>query len=585
MDAVHALAAELVTPNAASWPHPYRVMRHPEQRLTRARLLLVEAERLARASSAAGATDVWTLLDDEWAWVGRDPFVRERLLARARELGVEKPLDAVTAMRGAIGSELLPLLHLKWLLATPQGATPHRRYLREWELANDAPDAVLEMYGWYLLTLIDADEEPSPALDANVTRVVKRRGADDPVVRRLLSYYATLRTRLAHKQIQANKTERMPARSLTAVQGIVDAGGGSLAMLELLSLLHLISGVHTPRERLDVAAMHFARALVLDPLNGSARDQLQALEGLPASLRQRASELQKQGQLGAGAHHAIAAVERAVSEAQAYLHSPQAAVIDQHRAGIMLPTLAWRLSLDPGEASQLERLAVLSKAIDDCANMGIAASDYPLMVKARAIQLRTDLADLPWERLMDVLAGAVLPAGFLLPLLLPEPAPPDLATIAGPVRDAALRTETASTIPRRPARWWFDEWLVSRRDWGYKIAAAAGIVMLLYGAGARTVLAVETRIAERAYERVAAAVRAEDDAAAVESALAYLDRRRSASGDARASQVQVWLNEAMMRQVVTLVEGKRVAEAKTLLDQFERVRPPRTDAEPTIDSR
>src|SRR5262245_28157172 len=134
-DKAQRLAAELITPpDDVAWPHPIRVLRESKQRLVRAQLLLAEAECLEAAGSHREADDAWTQIDDEWGWVARDKAVRERLVARARQLEIPQPEDVVSSIRDAISSELLPLLHLKWALAGGSSAARHLRCLRQWQL-------------------------------------------------------------------------------------------------------------------------------------------------------------------------------------------------------------------------------------------------------------------------------------------------------------------------------------------------------------------------------------------------------------------------------------------------------------------
>jgi len=585
-DHAQRLAAELITPpDQVAWPHPIRVMRDSKQRVIRAQLLLAEAERLETAGSPGEADEAWTQVEDEWGWVARENTVREQLLARARQLAIPQPEDVVSSIRDGITKELLPVLHLKWALAGRSPASRHLRSLRQWQLPKGASPALLDAYGWYLLALMESSEEPPSVVDTTIRRMVHEHGRENVVVRRLLWYYATLRTRLVRRQINANARPDVYVSGLAAARAVVEAGGGTLAMLELLSVLHLMNGVHAPPQRVDVAAMQFAQALVLDPLNGTARDRLAALEELPSSLRARAQELANRGQLRVGAYESIAAIEKGVKDANAYFDSPRAKEIAQQRSALLLSTLAWRLSLDPSDPAQLDRAATLWMVIDSLVESGVAPKDYPALVRSRATQRRADLASLPWDRIDAVLTRGVLPAAYLLPLLLQEPDPPQQAAVAQPVRAAVARVERSRALPTRPRRWWLDEWLVSSRDRGYKVAAAAGIIMALYVAGARTVHAVEAGRASRAFERVAVAARSRDDSATAEVALAYLSGRDSTEvPDARSTQVEAWLGDAMMRRVLTLVDAKRVDEAKSLLERFERARPLRGEAESSTEA-
>jgi hypothetical protein len=585
LDETRRLARALVTPvDRSTWPHPWTAGRSAASRLARAQLLLYDAERHERSQSKRTA-DAWPIVDAEWAWASTDTFVNQWLVAHARTLGLDSPNERAAAVQAAIAVELVPLMHLKWLLASPDRAELHRRYLRQWKLPAGTSTHIIALYGWYLLALLQAGEEPSAVVDSNMVQIAREQGRDVAEVRSVLSYYATLRRRVANQQIEKKLPAASFARGLNAVDEVIRAGGGSLAMLELLSLLHLVTGVRQSTERLGESAKHFANAIVFDPLNGTAREQLDAVFAAPESLRKQADELKKRGTLRPGAYQTIANIERGIREAHALLDGPNAEAILQHRASLTLPTLAWRLLLDPGDPAELDRLAALCGAMDDVARSNPALGDYPLLVRARATERAPASKDLPWDRIIPVLEHGVIPAGFLLPLVLAEPAPPELASIALPVTTAALRADLAPALPQPRRRWWFDEWVISPRDRAYKAAAAAGIVMALYVAGAQTAHAVESRMNARAYERVATAANAADDARTVDAALEYLDGRDVADADPRAARVAGWLEDAMMRRVLTLVEAKRVDDAKTLLERFERVRPARIDPERTPDAR
>jgi len=584
--AARALAAWLTVSEPTAARPSYRTARRdPRLRLQRARILLAEVEHAELANSSR-ADELWSELHEEWAWVGKDPFVRQLLVEHARgtsiaESGTAAIEAVVTATLSGIQGELIPGLHLKWLLAsraTSQRGSAGRHTvsrhwdaLGQWQLADDVSPAQLQLYTWYVMALADAEREPPPVVHATIQRLVTLRGLRDSGVARLVHALVILR-RLALVKRLTNPTASQwwLEERLKEIDALVEAGGSTAELLELASLVHVALGVvlSATYSTYAAGATHIVTAVVLDPISSEAQRQLQRIRELPDAVSDEVSKLERAGRASANAGAIAATYRRGTVEALALFDTPEAQALRHTRREAALWSLAYRLGTDPNDAVTHGAFDALLATLDASARRDDVQPDsYPAQVREATLQSNPGAAHLPWERILPALGQGVLPLGDCLPYQFPEPVPLDVGALGESLRESAV--DSVRPVPSATRRDQASAWLFGRKDLGYKIAAALGAAALVLVTTSRARGELRARHLGNDYRAVLSAVRAGNDSAASEAGLAFLSAGPD-SADERVPQVKEWVRVAVLRRVIALTETHRSAEAKPLLERYSR---------------
>ena len=572
----------LLEPRPEGWPSPWEVIRSPEARLSRTVMGVWRAyAQPDRDSFKPDDEDAWETLEADLKWAAESRFVRDRLSSIAKDLEIPHGEAAVQLVQQALKQEVFALLHLRGFMAA-RGASGdtardrHEQYLRMWRPADDATEDLILVYGLYVVSVTPAEGEPPVHVDGPV-RALARAGRLKGAAGIRLSWWLTeALSRAAYKSVSKSTPQFEVAAKLRRAQDLHDDGVDSLPLLQVISFLHLVIGAREMESLTTIgsAARRFARAVAYDPMNGEALKGLQETSRIPQQVRQQVEQLRRVGRARLDAGSMVQALEKDVNAALSFHETAEAKKIHEAVARSLRDGLAHRLERLSHEDAEV--LNALVEAIDAVAvGKWKAGPAYAAAVRARATALDARTGSLPWERIAPALNRVVLPAGNTLALALASPAPPAVDALAAGIREVGRRWPVAEAVLfRRPAlREQAQRWVLSPTDLGFKLMGASGLVILAFLTVFSTLSWVRDFRLDRAYTRAAVAIETGDDARAVRSALTFLKIESAPDEDPRVYQVAAWLEEGMLREVVTLVEAGDTREAQKILDRYEELRP------------
>ena len=583
-DRTRRIAGELLSIGGDGlWPRSSVAFRRPAERLRRASLLTARVLRLEASASLDAATELWLEVDAEWHWAARAKSARAFFLERARALGAADPEAVATTVMEAIAVELVPLLHLRGLLlANPEYVgrqALHRAVLARWLLPGTASDELVTLFDWWLLLLARDTADPTPATDASVANLVLARTIDDPLVADIVAHYARLHLGLVRARLEKKVGIRWFKERLDALEQLEQEADSTIALFEAISTMAVALGVQQIGNKAKIAdgVYHVAKALMYDPANGTAREQYREAIAARERLQKDARAIEVRGQrLTAEGHMLVNGFADGVANAKTLLESEEAKRVATSLERAAQHGLARRLGLPVNDATARAQVVTLARAVDQVGSWlasqketSISAAEYASIVRSAAINTDRSLETLPWEKLNPVLERGALPNSDYLALLIPEPELPQVSAFATAIREMATG---APLTPARPRHDWAATWFLSPRDPKWKLAYAAGVVMLIYGIGAGATNATREAILGRSYDEVVSAVRANNDSSVADAGLTFLDRRRNAWDDPRVDQVSGWVDAAVARRVLALAGDERSDDAQQLLARYENTR-------------
>jgi len=583
-DRSRRIAGELLSIGSdASWPRSSVAVRQPGERLRRASLLTARVLRLEASASLDAATELWLDADAEWHWAARAKSAHSFFVGRARALGAEDPERVATNIAQAISEELVPLFHLRGMLLAEPGnvaqTTMHRTALAEWTLSETAGDELVTLFGWWLLLLARDAADPTAATDASIVSLVRARTIDDPLVADIVAYYARLHLSLVRPRMEKKVGIRWFKERLDALEQLEQEGDSTIVLFESISTMALALGLREIDNKAKIAdgVYHVARALVFDPANGTARERYREAIATSERLQKESRAISARGQrLAPEGHLLVNGFADGVAHAKTLFDSDEAKRIATSLERAAQHGLARRLGIPVNDATARAQVTTLARAVDQVGSWAasqkqtpISPTDYPLIVRSAAVSADRTLQDFPWERLNPALERGVLPNSDYLALFIAEPELPEVNTFAATIHETAAASPPA---PDRPRHDWAATWFLSTRNPWSKLAYAAGVVMLVYGIGARTTNTVREAMLGRSYDRVVTAIRSHNDSSVADAGLAFLDRRRGTWDDPRVDQVSGWVDVAVARRVLALAGAERTDAAKQLLARYEDTR-------------
>ncbi len=548
-------------------------------RLNRARVLLRDALAHERRGEARAAADTWAWVDREWTALA-DSKSAERLLARqARSLGMEP--DVAWKVFSAVETELLPALHLRCVLfplAARLTTRRHVRFIEGWSLPSVGVSAGLaRLYAAYLLakTLVTPPGKVDcPNLYSRFELLFKAVPRD-PVVEDL--FEEVLRHFLAW-------AEEGGARSLRGVrlddhvssmQQLGSSSPPSLRKLELESRLltewafrQLSRPIPTSR-----GVLQLRLATTLDPYNKKAQrlfEEVLAISSAEGGTGPGPSWLVPSAHLQAhraGLREGLASVEHVV-DTELLQHAAA-----RFKQGLYRELMR-RLELDPSRTEHHALNVALIDSINDAMAKSAQDRSAPELRGAIRTQVfaRSPLAPwLPWDQIDATLERNSVPVGQLLGRLLPPTAPEAIRQRLVSVRQtvhssSGVAVPAGQLTPFRVRMW---TWLGSTRDLMFKLAAVAGMVMLVHSVGWRAPQWLDVWMRDRAYRALHAGASGGDRRRVIESAEAFLLRDGSEERDPRLDEVKARYADAVLNEVLRLARAGHEEEANRLLGQYE----------------
>jgi hypothetical protein len=325
-------------------------------------------------------------------------------------------------------------------------------------------------------------------------------------------------------------------------------------------------------EMVTAAVDDLALSASYDPFNKGTRDQLAILGEEADKLQNQLATMPVVQRANAGI--VINSLRERLDAAANFGSTPDGRSIFEARRKALGIELAYQLDLDPFATETQSILAELQACLDE-ADAGTENTEaYPGKVRQLAVARGEPLAALDWPEIEEAIAKLPLPSCEILALTLPRPAyfstiPADMQQIIDKVNSKQQPDEATAT---RPKPWLLSgTWLFSGKDALWKLAAVAGLFLILHGSFAMAYQALKRIPINKAYTAALAAVKEGNDSNLIRLAITFLNKVPPQSEDPRVAQVAGLIQEATLREAVRLTQAGMEQQAVELLEDIAEI--------------
>jgi len=524
------------------------------KRLSRARLLLLDAMAADDHDVAGVVQERWSWADREWRRVARSFAIRRHVAA---QLGC--PEEAVAAVQRRIETELVPVLHLRaFILAVAlnrKSVGIHRDWIEAYRLPADAAPGIAAMHGLALAAITHIAKVPRFELLEGAATTLARRVLPPAAARELGRDFGRAAVDFAARaRTEPGEAWLAWARELCAQ--VIEKADPDIGLYEVMSLLHVALAEKRVQQGKWLGPVYelLRRALLFDPFSEIARARIAELEGgLDQIVDESFKSLLKR------------VLADAAKEAEAFADSPEGLEIVRGYQRALLWEAVQRLGLDP---TQEENRASVSALFSFIAERASAAGANPL-TEAEVVDRWPGLRGIPLGPLNEAVVKLEGSPPLLLGLMLPARAP---STLRERIPEAMISVRLSTERPAwRSSPIW--TWLGSTRDLAFKAAALVGFAAALHGA---LLLSVE-RYRDLRANRLFVETTGGDAVAAIEASTRFLEIARA--DDPRRAEVRDRFEDGLLQRVRALAD--RPAEAGRLLQHYrDAIRTLEKDAPP-----
>jgi hypothetical protein len=536
------------------------------QRDTAAHLLAEAVAGEAAEMTGPLARERWGTVDRLWSELARSAAVAGELRRVANHLGLPRP-DATTAkVLAAITTELLPSLHLIFATATDD---PEHRALHL-AGADGAPDhpltalarATLRAEKLAAARRLHADSHHAEALWAYVALEPGERRETPRLARELGDLAAAV-------QKTASTCTFIAAQNLIRALGAaLNAYPFDVRICLAMAALHARSAILLlEHNRFNEAGVHLVRASALDPADPAPLDLLRSIrQELAAAGLQLTSAVQEGRVLNYLGTALLAEVKADMHEAAVLLGSSEHTGLRETHEAAVAGELAVRLGLDPTDSDEQSAARAIVAALRP------KSEDRAARAWRIAVLLASQpaLAGAPGEtiRAAEERDAPLCPEGLIAALPAPPRVPENIDSAA--LRKAMIAMRKASGPEEGAQRRRFNParaypWLFSRLDPRAKLAAAAGLSLLLVGCGLLGRNAHDASRRNDTYAELRSAAAESRHKDVIRAARGFMASTRSEAEDYRAREVARAYQKALLQEIAQATSGAAEQDLPQLL--------------------
>lgn len=526
--------------------------------LWRARAELLAVEREER-SGKYPLSDPWARMESAWRTAAQDGAVRAYLSARTQALGVPVGADDLTEVLQDIEEELLPLLRMKWILAhlmekallDGARAQLHLGQLVQFKPTVRTARRLLPYLGLCLLALgrhSESGGELLPAPEHAVGPQGEEGTLPAPILLALLGYWR-------------KEVDELPVALIDLCAAFLGQAGATLAdaapLLEAVRYLirqrpvqvtSYVLALYQESRRVSPAAQQFRQQLLSD------------FSGAFAQLPALAAAVGRLGQAAPASGPCL--------EAEAELRGLRGLYLWRlaGMAGELPPPeclleLRLALALDPQERRAADALGAVAERV-------AAMEQEPQELSSQDLKLMATFYNSQEEAARQCASADFAERLQRRPAAPPPATPrPEITELCAPIL-AAVRQPQGATRRDASVGAELKRWAFSLQHLPTKAAAAAGLCMLIYGAGTLWSL----RECDRLYARVDAAVRAHSHATTVEDGTRLLKHLAGRPEDPRIAPVFSWVELAAVQELLRLGQAGDAVRTRKVLSQYAAAR-------------
>ena len=534
------------------------------QRTTAAHLLAEAIAGETAGITGPVAAERWGTVDRLWQELAWSRHAASELGEVARCLGLPEPESTAKKVLAAITAELLPSLHLIFAAA-----------------ARDPEHRELHLRG--------AGEAPAHPL-TNVARAVlraeqlvdARRLRDAGQHCRALHAYLAFAPETHRERPQlaleigslAEQVEKSAqAYLITSALGLVTALTKAMQaypfdarICRAAAALHMRCGVLLVNDcQFNAGGAHFVRAMALDPRSPEPQGLLLATrEALIAAGHELAAAVKKGHTLNQAGLSLLAEVRGDLCQVAALAESYEFWDLRNSYEKALSAELALRLGLDPSEPREHVAALAIVEELNNESERGASLDER----MARLLADHPDLAGAPWEliRAAEERGEPLSAEGLIAALPAPPRAPEKLDDSA--LDQAILRMREASSrraAPRRFSAARAYPWLFSRVDLPAKVAAVAGLSLILVGGGRLAGNALDANRRNGTYAELRSAATEARHEDVIRAARRFIASTASGADDYRAREVARAYRKALLQEITRTAAGGSEQELPRLL--------------------